>query len=86
MRHQVQREIEWSNSRNWSKWKAFLDAPASGRELLPIERQILSANSRRFFSSNGKRKNRAIDFRSRRLDRFSRLESNAARKFFTAIF
>ena len=65
--------------------KAAHDAPASGGELLPVERQILAVNPRALLGGNVESKDGALDLGTRGLDRLARLLRHGAGKFLLAL-
>ncbi len=85
MRHQVQREIKRSDSGDRPQREAAHNAPASGGELLPVERQILSVEPRALLGGNVEGEDGALDLGARGLDGLACLLRHGAGKFLFAL-
>ena len=85
MRDQIDGEIERSNTGDRSDREAAHDAPASGGELLPIQREILSVDASALFGGDRKGEDGALNFGSRRLNGLASLLGQRAGKLFFAL-
>ena len=65
--------------------KAFHDAPASGGELLPVERKVFAVDAGGLFGGDVENKNSAVHFDARQLDGLARFLRQGAGEFFFAI-
>src|ERR1019366_6011196 len=73
MSHQVQRKIEWCDSRDRADRETLHDAPTAGGRLLPVERQIFAVSANCFFCRDVEGEDGALHFHARAFDGLTRL-------------
>ena len=82
MGYEIQRKIEWRDSGDRSNGESANNSPATGGELLPIERKVFARNSCGLFSRDNKCENSALDFDARLLKRLAGFLRQRAGKIF----